>query len=414
MKTNTHTKRTWSAAMFILAIALASVLTSSALALSEESEAADARAQADELYRSGRDALDARDWTRAVELFRRVETSGENADAALYWIAYAQHQSGRGEQAKRTLERLRDKHPESRWMDDAEALLVELAGARGRSVDPNVFDGDELKLLALNSLMNADSERALDLLEGLLEGDHSARLKERALFVLSQNSSPRASKLLAKIATGGSHRELQVEAVRMLGISGRNQDMDLLQQVYGDSKDPAVRRAVLQSFMVAGDSERLVAAARSEPNHDLRMEAIRLVGASGKTELLADLWSSEQPKAIRGAILEAFMIANDHDQLIEVAFSETDPELRRRAVELLGVVGGDEASAALGRLYRENTDSATREAVLQSWMVSNDVESLLQTARTEKNPRLKRKAVEMLSIMDEPEARAYMLELLEQ
>ncbi len=384
------------------------------LALSEEGLAADTEARSDDLYRAGRDALEAGEWQSAVGLFSKVEESGSHADAALYWIAYAQHQGGREEQALRTLDRLREKSPQSRWLDDAEALEVELRGVGEGTIDPDIFDGDELKLLALNSLMHTDSERALDLLTGMLEGDHSPQLKERALFVLSQNSSSRATKLLAQIATGGVHGGLKTQAVRMLGISGGGRAIELLQQIYRDTADPEVRRAVLESYMIAGAGKALAVVARSEKNLQLRQQAIRLLGANGDMGLLGELWSNDAPAPIRQSILEGMMIAGDHAGLVKVALRESDPELRRHAIELLGAVGGSEVSAALSRLYRQNTDLETRRAVMRSWMISDDAESLVKVARSEQDPQLKRQAVELLSVMDQPEARDYMLELLGQ
>jgi hypothetical protein len=54
-------------------------------------------------------------------------------------------------------------------------------------------DDEELKLYALDSLMQAEPEQAVPVLERLLAGNASSRLKERALFVLSQSDSPQGT-----------------------------------------------------------------------------------------------------------------------------------------------------------------------------------------------------------------------------
>ena len=60
---------------------------------------------------------------------------------------------------------LRKSHPSSRWLDDARALEIEIKQAGGKPVSPESADDEELKLMALNSFMNSDPERALPLLE---------------------------------------------------------------------------------------------------------------------------------------------------------------------------------------------------------------------------------------------------------
>ena len=80
-------------------------------------------------------------------------------------------------------------YPSSRWLDDAKALQVEVHQQRGTPVSPESATDEDLKLLALNSLMNTDPERSIPMLEKLLKSSNSPKLKERALFVLAQNRS---------------------------------------------------------------------------------------------------------------------------------------------------------------------------------------------------------------------------------
>ncbi len=56
--------------------------------------------------------------------------------------------------------------------------------------------------MALNSLMQAEPDQALPILEKLLASNQSDRVKDRAMFVLVQSSSPKAAKLLGDIARG--------------------------------------------------------------------------------------------------------------------------------------------------------------------------------------------------------------------
>ena len=78
-----------------------------------------------------------------------------------------------------------------------------------------------MKLLALNSLANSDPERTVPMLEKLLKSGNSARLKERALFVLAQSRSQKARDLMAQIARGNYNPDLQLKAVEYLGVLRR-------------------------------------------------------------------------------------------------------------------------------------------------------------------------------------------------
>ena len=67
---------------------------------------------------------------------------------------------GRRTEAQATLAELRKSHPQSRWLSEAKALEQELSQASGKPASPASADDEEIKLLALNSLMNSDSEQA--------------------------------------------------------------------------------------------------------------------------------------------------------------------------------------------------------------------------------------------------------------
>ena len=74
--------------------------------------------------------------------------------------------------------------------------------------------------MAMQALQNTDPEQAVPMLEKLLDGTASPRLKERALFVLAQSNSPRAREVLTNIAKGSSTPELQSRAIQYLGVHG--------------------------------------------------------------------------------------------------------------------------------------------------------------------------------------------------
>ena len=74
--------------------------------------------------------------------------------------------------------------------------------------------------MAIAALQNSDPEQAVPMLEKVLAGNGSPRLKSKALFVLAQSNSPRAREVLKNIAKGSSTPDLQSRAIDYLGTQG--------------------------------------------------------------------------------------------------------------------------------------------------------------------------------------------------
>src|SRR5262249_1720167 len=146
----------------------------------------DADDRADELYEAGRDAIEEGRFDRAVERFTRLIAMKSNrTDAALYWKAYSQAKLGQRADALSTLADLQKQFADSRWIRDARALEVELRQASGQTVTPESQNDEEMKLLALRGIMQSDPDQALPVIEKMLAGTNSPKVKDRALFVLS-------------------------------------------------------------------------------------------------------------------------------------------------------------------------------------------------------------------------------------
>src|SRR4029453_9568525 len=112
-------------------------------------------------------------------------------------------------------------YPASRWLNDARGLQLEVKQASGQGGSPESQTDEDLKLIAINSLMNSDAERMVPLLEKLLaDPKASPRLKSRALFVLGQSRNPHAGDIIARYAKSTGNPDVQLKAVEYLGIFG--------------------------------------------------------------------------------------------------------------------------------------------------------------------------------------------------
>jgi len=82
---------------------------------------------------------------------------------------------------------------------------------------------------------------------------------------------------LSVMARDGSDPERQLAALRGLGVAGGPEDPDLFVEVYQGSDDPAVRDAVRQGLMVAGDGDSVLRLFRSAATDQEKAELLRLL-----------------------------------------------------------------------------------------------------------------------------------------
>src|ERR1043166_5620372 len=80
-----------------------------------------------QIFREGRDFIEAQNWQKAAEKFKDFITGypkDRDLDAALYWYGYALQKQNRSDDAAVPLLRLMNRFPNSSWRNDAQALLV--------------------------------------------------------------------------------------------------------------------------------------------------------------------------------------------------------------------------------------------------------------------------------------------------
>jgi hypothetical protein len=370
-----------------------------------------------ELYDDGREDLDEDRYDQAAAKFAELAAlSGPQTDAALYWKAYAENRLGKRDTALATIADLKRRFPQSRWQKDASALEIEVRQRTGQPAHPETQSDDELKMLAIQGLMNSDPERAMPLLEKVLNGTGTPREKSKALFVIAQSGSPQAREILNRIAKGGSNPELQRKAIEYLGMFGGGRGGvkgGVLNEIYASSSDESVKRTILKSYMISNDKEDLFAAAKVEKDPALRREAIRQLGLVHGVEELQQLYQRETSTDVKREILQSFFLAGDSGRLAEAARNEKDPELRRAAVRNLGLINSSDSAKALQTIYSKESDRDVRKEVLNAYFIQNNASGLVAIARSEKDPELKKEAVSKLALMHDKEATDYLMEILQ-
>ena len=153
------------------------------------------------LYNDGMRAINDSHWSNAEAIFTMVANQhSDHSDGALYWKSYAQKKQGHAKVALETCAALAHQYPASSWNHDCTALAIEIGAEDGKPVEPNALKDDDLRLLALNVLMQKDETQALAQIQEILNGDFSEKLKKEALFILGHHYSDETYAQIVRIS----------------------------------------------------------------------------------------------------------------------------------------------------------------------------------------------------------------------
>lgn len=209
--------------------------------------------------------------------------------------------------------------------------------------------------------------------------------------------------------------ELKLYALDALLMADPVRATPLLEKlVMGDETLEVKRRAmfVLSQSDDPKAREILIRIATAGEPLALRREAVQALGISGEEEDLAALGrilaNGNAPAEVRDAVLDAYLIADRDQELLHLARTDPDPRLRARAIDLLGAM---EAGDALRQLWETEREPRLRAKLLDAFGIAGDVELLARIAATESDPMLRRKAIDGLGIADTDEAARALREL---
>jgi len=426
-------------------------------------QSANSSPAAQKLLREGRELVGERKWAAATTRFNdliRAYPRDKNLDAAFYWLAFCLKQQGRLAEADQTLERLNKEFPRSNWRDDARALRIEIAGMLGdseaveaafenlparpaspaspapparpaaapaprREKQQEENPDEALRLIALQSLFQADPERAMSLAVGFLSQDSkaSATIQEAALGLIARHGGEKAWPALLDTARNQSIAEsVREQAIYWIAHRDREQASEALIRLYDGEKTAELKERLLY-WLAHSDNERarakIVEIARSDNSSELRERAIYWIAhRSGEQAFnpLNELYGAEKAPAIRERILYWFAHSNDpraRAKVDEIARADTSAELRERAIYWIAHRSSPEATDVLVRLYDEQKEEETKERILY-WLGHRGgkagLQKLLAVARSDSSQSLRERAVHFLGQSKDPEA----IKLLEQ
>jgi HEAT repeat protein len=362
------------------------------------------------VFREGRDLIERENWPQAAEKFHSFVADfpkDRDVDAALYWYAYALQKQGKKDESAAALLRLIKEFPSSSWRREAETMLVVLG--RGDAVQQALDRNNcEIKILALQSLFQANGERAISFAGDVLKSSSTEcpGLKTAAVSLLGSQGGSRAVPLLLEIARNQADLKLRLTAIKRLGEQNGDTVADDLARLYDADRTKEVRAQILRAFseMDSARAEtKLIELARAGDDLSLRQVAIRYLGeknGSASLDELIRIWDADRTPEIRAQILRALAERDDpraHAKLLDIARKGETPELRIAAIRRLG-----ERKSSLEdllQLYAAETDPGIKQGLIRAYSEINDpraLERLYQIARSAEDLELRVTAIRRL------------------
>lgn len=349
-----------------------------------------------QVFREGRDFIEAQNWQRAAEKFAdfiKAYPKDKDLDAALYWYGYALEKQQRKEEAAVPLIRLVQRFPNSNWRRDAQALLVVL-GYKAEVEQALERDNCEIKILALQSLFQADQDRAIGIVTDALRANPTPcqGFQAAAVSMLGSQRNPKVIPMLLEIARSNPDTKLRLTAIKRLGELHSEPVTEELVKMFDADRTKEVRaqllRALVESRTPRG-SAKVMEIARTGDDVSLRQTAIRYIGQmkdAASLDELVRLYDADKTKEIRYQIIRALSERDDaraRAKLMDIARQGETPELRIEAIRRLG----DRGRVALDdllQLYSGESSVQIKQGLLRAFADNPDPRAqakLLEIAR---------------------------------
>lgn len=400
------------------------------------------------MYRQARAELNNNKYERAAELFARIiekyPRSTYTPDA-YYWQAFALYKHGDNEEARDALKQQQKKFPKAATAQDGRALLVningklaqegnadageEIAGsakAAGKGC-PKDDDDDDLRIAALNSFLNMNSEQAIPLLKQILARRDacSAVLRRKAVFLVSQKRGPGVEDILLSAARNDPDKEVRSQAVFWLSQVNSDRSVDYLEDILKSSSDMEMRDKAIFALS-QGNSPRAAQIIRdyalnTAAPDELREKAIFWIGqrrGAENTTFLKSLYGRERNQELREKIIFSLSQQRGNESwLMDLAMNESENiEMRKKALFWAGQSHGT-SLPALASLYDRMSNREMKEQLIFVYSQRREkeaVDKLMMIAKNESDRELRKKAIFWLSQSKDPRVADFLMQLINQ
>lgn len=439
----------------------------------------------DSLYRQARQALNDEQFDSAAVLFRslrdRYPRSSYVANS-YYWQAYALYRDGSDESLRSARDALHMqslKYPKASTRRDAEVLMRRVKTALARSGDAQAAadltaeaeslaplatpaiaavppvaaapaiapappgaryrrrdrdescdDDDDIRIAALNGLLQMDAERAVPILKGVLarRDTGSTCLRRKAVFLVSQKRSSETSAILLSTVRSDPDLEVREQAVFWLSQVPGEETVAALDSILRDPKtDPDIQDKAIfalsqHSSPRSGEILRAYAERRDAPE-DTREKAIFWLGqrhAEENAQFLRDLYAKLDNDDLKQKVLFSVSQMGGTDNyhfLMDIALNQKeDIDLRKKALFWAGQSHTVDITD-LVKLYDRVVDQEMKEQLIFVYSQRREdaaLDKLFAIGKTDPDRELRKKAIFWIGQSRSPRAAQYLQELINQ
>ena len=436
---------------------------------------------ADSLYRAARQALNRSQYTRAADLFSSIRDRYPRSSYVpntYYWQAFALYRDGSEESlraAREALQTQASRFPKATTRRDAEALLRRVQGGLARLGDADATadvteeadnvapstpaivatppvgpgpaivgrpgrtyrlhnescdDEDDIRIAAVNALLQMDADRAVPILKTILarRDSGSTCLRRKAVFLVSQKRSQETSAILLNAVRSDPDQEVREQAVFWLSQVPGDETVAALDSILRDPKTPPEIQEKAIFALSQHRSPRAGAilrdfAARRDVSTDLREKAIFWIGQNRSPEnaqFLKDLFAKVENDDLKDKIIFSLSQmggADNYRWLMDIALNQKeDMEIRKKALFWAGQ-GHNVDVADLVKLYDSMTDREMKEQLIFVYSQRREdaaLDKLFQIGKNDPDRELRKKAIFWIGQSRSPRASAYLQELINQ
>jgi TolA-binding protein len=406
---------------------------------------------ADSVYRAARQALNTNQYSRAATLFKSIRDKyprSAHVPNTFYWEAFALYRTGSEENlrtARAALQTQARRYPNATTRRDAEALLRRVEGSLGQLGDEDAAastmtaaqppqpaqpaqpaiaampprarssddrcddDDDDIRIAALNAVLQMDADRAVPLLKTVLarRDAGSACLRRKAVFLVSQKRSDETSRILLDAVRNDPDREVREQAVFWLSQVPGDETVAALDSILQDPKtDPEIQEkaifALSQHRSARAAQILCTYSGRRDRPVELRDKSIFWLGQRRTPEnqqCLRDLYKNLESDELKEKVIFSLSQmggADNYRWLMDIALNQKENiELRKKALFWAGQ-GRSVDVTDLVRLYDSMNDREMKEQLIFVYSQRREeaaVEKLCQIGKNDPDVELRKKAL---------------------
>jgi HEAT repeat protein len=437
---------------------------------------------ADSLYRAARQALNSSQYSRAAELFKSIRDKYPRSSYipnTYYWQAFALYRDGSDDALRAAREALRtqaSQFPKATTSRDAAALMRRVQGALARTGDADAAasvteaaesvapptgpviatappgrgpgiarpprrerytvrnescdDEDDIRIAAVNALLQMDADRAVPILKSILarRDSGSTCLRRKAVFLVSQKRSSESSAILLNAVRSDPDQEVREQGVFWLSQVPGDETVAALDSILRDPRtDPDIQDKAIFALSQHNSSRsgsilRAYAERRDAPE-EMREKAIFWLGQRNSPEnaqFLKDLYSKVENDDLKEKIIFSLSQmggADNYRWLMDIALNtKEDIEIRKKALFWAGQ-GHNVDVADLVKLYDSMNDREMREQLIFVYSQRREeaaLDKLFQIGKNDPDRELRKKAIFWIGQSRSPRAAEYLQQLINQ